>query len=61
MAENFLNFKEERVTQMKEAYATPNHQNQKRNIPRHIIIKTLSTQNEERILKAAKEKQISYI
>jgi hypothetical protein len=29
--------------------------------PRHIIIKTLSTQNKERILKAAKERrQVTY-
>jgi hypothetical protein len=43
------------------AYKTPNHQNQKRNTPRNIITKTLSTQNKERILKAMKEKrQITY-
>jgi hypothetical protein len=46
---------------VQEAYRTPNHQDQKRNTPRHIIIKTLSTQNKERILKAAKEKrQVTY-
>jgi hypothetical protein len=38
-------------------YRIPNYQNQKRNIPSHIIIKTLSTQNKERILKAVKEKR----
>jgi hypothetical protein len=37
-------------------YKTPNNQDQERNTPRHIIIKTLSTQNKERILKAGKEK-----
>jgi hypothetical protein len=42
---------------VQEAYRTPNFQDQKRNTPRHIIIKTLSTQNKERILKAAKEKR----
>jgi hypothetical protein len=32
------------------------------NTPRHIIIKTLSTQNKERILKAAKERrQVTYM
>jgi hypothetical protein len=46
---------------VQEAYRTPNHQQQKRNTPRHIIIKTLSTQNKEIILKAAKEKrQVTY-
>jgi hypothetical protein len=42
---------------MHKAYRTPNHWDQERNTPRHIIIKTLSTQNKERILKAAKEKR----
>jgi hypothetical protein len=56
IAEKFPNFEKERVTQVQEAYRTPNCQDQKRNTPRHIIIKTLSTQNKERILKAAKEK-----
>jgi hypothetical protein len=46
---------------VQEAYRTPNHQDQKRKTPIHIIIKPLSTQNKERILKAAKEKrQVTY-
>jgi hypothetical protein len=46
---------------VQEAYRTPNNQDQKRNTPRYIIIKILSTQNKERILKAAKEKrQVTY-
>jgi uncharacterized coiled-coil protein SlyX len=61
IAENFPNIRKERVTQVQEAYRTPNHQDQKRNTPRHIIIKTLSTQNRKRILKAAKEKDKSHI
>jgi hypothetical protein len=61
IAENFPNLKKERVTQVQEAYRTPNHQNQKINTPRYIIIKTLSTQNKERILKGAKKKrQVTY-
>jgi hypothetical protein len=60
-AENFPNLEKERVTQVQEAYRTPNHQDQKINTPRDITIKTLSTQNKERILKAAKEKrQVTY-
>jgi hypothetical protein len=47
--------------QVQEAYRTPNCQEQKGNTPRHIIIETLSTQNKERILKAAKEKDKSQI
>jgi hypothetical protein len=51
----------ERVIQVQEACRTPNCQDQKRNTPKHIIIKTLSTQNKERILKPAKGKsQLMY-
>jgi hypothetical protein len=51
----------ERVTHIQEAYRKTNCQDQKRNTLRHIIVKTLSTQNEERILKAAKQKrQVTY-
>jgi predicted transcriptional regulator len=58
---NFLNLKKERVTQVWEAYRTPNNQDQKRNTTRYIIIKTLNTQNKERILEATKEKrQVTY-
>jgi hypothetical protein len=42
---------------VQEAYRTPNHQDQKRNIPRHIKDKILSTEKKERILKAAKERR----
>jgi hypothetical protein len=60
IAENFLKLKEERVTHMQEAYRTRNCQ-AKRETHRHIIIKTLKTQNKERFLKAAKEKrQVTY-
>jgi hypothetical protein len=46
---------------VQEAYRTSNYQDLKRNIPRHIIIEALSTQNKERILKAAKERrQVTY-
>jgi hypothetical protein len=60
-AEKFLNLKKERVTQMQETYRTTNHKNQKRKMPRHIIIRTFSKQNKERIMKAAREKkQVTY-
>jgi hypothetical protein len=46
---------------LQEAYRTPNCQDQIRNTHRYNIIKTLSTQNKERIVKAAKEKrQVTY-
>jgi hypothetical protein len=61
IAEKFPNLKKEIVTQMQEPYRTPNHQDQNKKHPRHTIIKALSTQDKERILKAAKEKrQIIY-
>jgi hypothetical protein len=61
IAKNFPNLKKERVIQVQEAYRTPNHQGQKRNTPRHIIIKTLNIQNKERIQKVAKDKkQVTY-
>jgi hypothetical protein len=57
IAELFPNLEKERTTQMLEAYRTLNLQYHKRYTPRHIVIKTLSTQNKERILKTAKEKK----
>jgi hypothetical protein len=47
--------------QVQEAYRTPNRLNQNRTSPRHIIIKTISPENRERILKAVREKnQVTY-
>jgi hypothetical protein len=43
IAENFCNLEKQRVTQVQEAYRTPNCQDQKRNTPRYIKIKTLIT------------------
>jgi hypothetical protein len=61
IAENFPNLEKERDIQVQKVYRTPNHQDQKRNTPRHVIIKTLNIQKKERILKAAKEKrQVAY-
>jgi hypothetical protein len=41
---------------VQEAYRTPNKCDQKRKSSPHIIIKTISTQSKERILKATREK-----
>jgi hypothetical protein len=47
--------------QVQEASRTPNRLDQNRTTPQHIIIKTASTENRERILKAIREKkQITY-
>jgi len=46
---------------MQEASRTPNRPDQNRTTPRHIIIKTTSSETRERILKAVREKkQITY-
>ena len=55
--ENFPNLMREVVTQMQEAERVPINRNPKRLIPRHIIIKMAKFKDEERILKAAREKQ----
>jgi hypothetical protein len=46
---------------VQELYRTPKLSGPKKNTSRHIIIKTLGTQNKERIVKAVKEKrQVTY-
>ena len=44
--------------QVQEAQRVPNKMDAKRPTPRHIIIKMLKFKDKERILKAAREKQI---
>ncbi|CAH7484839.1 AABR07011733.1 [Phodopus roborovskii] len=59
--ENFPNLKKDMPMKVQEAYRTPNRLDQRKKTPRHIIIKTPSIQNKERILRAAKEKgQVTY-
>jgi hypothetical protein len=59
--ENFPNLKGELPIQVQEAFKTPNRLDQNRTSPWHIIIKTTSTENRERILEAIREKkQITY-
>ena len=46
---------------IQEAYRTPNRLDHKRNFYRHIIIRTTNALNEDRILKAVREKgQVTY-
>jgi hypothetical protein len=48
-------------TQVQEASRIPNRLDQNRTTPQHMIIKTTSTENRERILKdIRKKKQIIY-
>ena len=54
--ENYLNLKKEMPMYIQEAYRTPNRLDHKRNFYRHIIIRTTNALNEDRILKAVREK-----
>jgi hypothetical protein len=61
ITENFPNLEKVLPVQGREASRTPNRLDQNRTSSWHIIIKTTSTENRERILKAVKEKtQITY-
>ena len=55
--ENFPNLMKEKVTQIQESQRVPIKRNPKRPTARHIIIKMANFQDEERILKAAREKK----
>ena len=47
------------VNQVQDAQRVPYRINPKRNTPRHILIKLTKTKHNERILKAAREKQVT--
>jgi chromosome segregation ATPase len=53
--ENFQNLEKVLPIQVQEGFSTPSRLDQNRTSPWHIIIKTISTENKERILKAVKE------
>jgi ribosomal protein L39E len=61
ITENCSNLEKTIPIQVQEASRIPNRLDQNRTIPQHIITKTTSTENRERILKAVREKkQITY-
>jgi hypothetical protein len=61
ITENFPNLEKTKPIQVQEASRTPNSVDQIRIAPPHIIIKTISPENRERILKGVREKkQITY-
>jgi hypothetical protein len=61
ITENFPNLEKTMPIQVQEVSRTPNRLDQNRTTPCHIIIKTISTESRERILKAVREKkQITY-
>ena len=58
MKENFPNLVREIRMQVQEAQRVPNKMNAQRPTPRHIIIKMPKVQDEDRILRAARDKQV---
>ena len=58
MKENFPNLVKDIDLQVQEAQRVPNKMDAKRPTPRHIIIKMPKVKDKERILKAAREKQL---
>jgi ribosomal protein L39E len=61
ITENFPNLEKAMPIQVQKASRIPSRVDQNRTIPQHIIIKTISTENKERILKTIREKkQITY-
>ena len=58
MTENFLNLAKELDIQVQEAQRVLNKRNSNRRTPRHIIIKMPMVKDEERTLKAAREKKL---
>jgi hypothetical protein len=59
--ENFPNLEKVLSIQVQEASRTPNRLDQNRTSPWHIIIKTTSTENREKILKSIREKKTNNI
>jgi hypothetical protein len=57
ITENFPNLKKVLHIQVQEDSRTPNRLDQNTNFPQHITIKTISTENRERILKTVREKK----
>ena len=57
IVENFPNMGKEVVNQVQEAQRVPYRINQRRNMPRHILIKLSKIKYKQKILKAAREKQ----
>ena len=58
MAEDFPNWVKEKATGVQKAQRVLIKVNPKRPTPRHIIIKMAKFKDKERILKAAREKQV---
>uniref|UniRef100_A0A9L0RL43 L1 transposable element RRM domain-containing protein n=1 Tax=Equus caballus TaxID=9796 RepID=A0A9L0RL43_HORSE len=60
IAENFTNLGKEPALQIHEINRTPNYLNAKRSSSRNIIVKLAKVDNKEKILRAARQKKITY-
>jgi hypothetical protein len=60
VTENFPNLQRVFPIQVQEASRTPNRLNQNRTSPQHIINKTTSTENRERMFSVREKIQITY-
>jgi hypothetical protein len=60
ITENFPNKEKTMPIQVQETSRTPNRLDKNRTVSQHIIIKTASTENRERILKTVKEKKTKW-
>ena len=58
MTKNFSRLVKEKVTQFQELQRVSIKRNPKRTTPRHVIIKMTKFKDKDRILKAAREKQL---
>jgi hypothetical protein len=52
IGENLKNTEKQKTIQVQEGFKIPNRQDQKRTTPSYTIVKPLSIQNKERILKS---------
>ena len=55
IVENFPNMGKEIATQVQEVQQVPYRINQRRNMPRHIVIKLTKIKDKEKLLKVARE------
>ncbi|GAA8895910.1 hypothetical protein BTM182_16150 [Helicobacter pylori] len=60
IAKNFPNLGKQLELQVKEAKRTPNYINIKRTSPRYILVKLAKVNDKEKILRAARQKKITY-
>ena len=57
---NFPKMGKEIITQVQETQRVPNRINPRQNTPRHILIKLTKIKHKEKILKSAREQQITH-